>query len=193
MKESELRQYCLEHAGEKLTPEAEALLAKDPELKEQVDQLAAVQKLISLKRYEQPSPDVLERCLTAVNEKIESKQKAGIVERLRDWVAYEPVAMQYGYATAAVILCIVVVGLFLVVPTNKVQVAQQDDAPAAVPAAEEVAPVEAGLGQQLAVAAPTNEAINKPIIVMRVNSNQPANQRGMTIGGNQVMPVSFEK
>ncbi len=193
MNDEQLKIYCREHAGEALTAEAEALLQRDPELKREVDQLIVIQKLMSLKRHEQPAIGSAERCARAVSERIARDRQASFAERLRAWFTYESPVPGYVYAAAAVV---VAVGLTLTL--------QQ---PGSTPAVAVMAPPEPVIEQVTFVAealAETNEASvmtastpapEKPIIMLRVNADELIDtpRSGLTFGGDSSVPVSYER
>lgn len=196
MNKSELKQYCLEHAGEELPAEAQALLAGDPELKKQVDQLITVQKLVSLKRYEKPSDDSLERCIRGVNKEI-ANNRLSLSAIFREWIAFEPQAVRYASAVAAVLVCAIGISFLATKEKMSVDVAAQQHSDAAMRAVPEPVALTTetdGLDDAFAASnIESNPAYEKPVIVLRVASNQQPRPSGMTIGGGQVMPVSFER
>ncbi len=199
MNEHELKQYCLEHAGEDLSAEAEALLRRDPDLKRQVDRLVAVKNLVSLKRYEQPDPACLDRCLRGVREQVAVRHES-VWDRLVSLFEFERPALAYGMAALAV----AVVGSAVVlnrggldVPSivqNAPQISEESLTPEPVVfVAEAVQPEEPTIATEIASAESVFPAFNKPIIFLRTdNTNiQPSTPR-MQINGGQVVPVSFE-
>lgn len=197
MNESELRAYCLEHAGERLPAEAEALLARDPELKKQVDRLVAVSRLISLKKYEQPDADAARRCMTAVNRRILEREEAGLAARIREWFTFEQPVMAVAYAAAALVVCALGVGLLTNREPEAVSVAVneapavQPQQPLPEPVQMRMEPVSPAVEAQIAEAVRENYAgFEKPLIVLRVDSN-PGTSR-MSFGSDASVPVSFD-
>ncbi len=194
MNESELKTYCLEHAGETLPPDAQALLQRDPALQADVARLIAVRNLISLKRYEQPSDAAMERCLRAVSQQIR-QEPAGWASRLRAWFVFEHPALAYGTAALALIA---VTALVLPRDPATAPLAVLDESiPADVlpepvllavdePDASDIAPT-------IAAAEAAFPNFDKPIIFLRSESTnlQPSVPR-LQIGPGQVVPVSFE-
>lgn len=193
MNNEQLKTYCREHAGEPMTAEAEAVLQRDPELKREVDQLVAIQKLISLKRHEQPAIGSADRCARAVSERIALDRQAGLIHRLRAWFAYESPVPGYAYAAAALALA---AGLSLALR-------QPIDSPA-VTAIESPEPVLERATFAAEPIAETNEtaalassvpAPEKPIIMLRVNADELIDtpRSGLTFGGDSSVPVSYER
>jgi len=201
MNESELKQYCLEHAGETLPAEAEALLKRDPGLKRQVDQLILVSKLISLKRYEQPHATCAERCVNAVTARIKEQQNASAWTRLTEWFADEQPAARWAYGMAALFICAVGISFALrenpvgaeVAAVPEVPVIQADVAPEVVEVLAEVTPPVSEPAENVAVATADFPAFEKPLIVLQVNATNPQpTSRGMSFGPGPSVPVSFE-
>jgi len=200
MNESELRQYCLEHAGERLSADAEAYLAKNPEVRKQVEQLRTIKLLVSLKRHEQPAPGSLDRCLAGVHRELDQRQQAGWFARLVEWINDEQPVVAFAYASAALVVCAVGVSLFLRAAPESAVVAD------AAPAAEEAVPSQEKPVIFVRTAEPIEmepieianmdpdhyPALEKPLIILQVSSNpQPSSPR-MSFGGAMSVPVSFE-
>jgi hypothetical protein len=201
MNESELKQYCLEHAGETLTAEAEALLKRNPELKRQVDQLVMVSKIISLKRYEQPHATCEQRCVNAVTARIEELQDASAWTKLTGWFADEQPAARWVYGMAALLICAVGISFALrenpvgtdMAAVPEVPVIQTDVAPEVVETLAEVTPVVVEPAEEVAIATADFPAFEKPLIVLQVNATNPQpSSRGMSFGPGPSVPVSFE-
>lgn len=197
MNENELRTYCLEHAGETLPAEAEALLSRDPELKKQVDRLIAVSRLISLKKYEQPEPACLHRCIQSVNERIQERREGGLMVQIREWFAFEPYAGRLAYTAAALVVCAVGIGLFLRGGAPQgVNVASQENPvvrPEIIPEPVEmkVETIAPAAVEQIAEVNREIPAFEKPLIVLRVDTN-PQPSRGISFGSPETVPVSFD-
>jgi len=199
MNENELKTYCLEHAGENLPAEAEALLSRDPQLKKQVDQLIMVSKLISLKQYEQPHPACIQRCIQSVNARIEAQRKGGLLVRMRDWFDLEESAGQLAYAAAALVVCAVGIGLVLrggaqegvTVASQESPVVQTQAVPE--PVVMTVESIHTAVEEQVAtVEREIYPAFDKPLIVLQVSSNpQPSSPR-MQFGPGSTVPVRFD-
>lgn len=193
MNDEQLKTYCREHAGETMTAEAEALLQRDPELKREVDQLIAIQKLISLKRHEQPAIGSAERCARAVSERIARDRQLSLADRLRAWFTYESPLPGYAYAAAALALA---AGLTLALrqplesPAVAVIETSEPVMEQAVFAAEPIA--ETNEAAALASSVPAPE---KPIIMLRVNADELIDtpRSGLTFGGDSSVPVSYER
>jgi len=191
MNENELKTYCLEHAGEQLPPEAAALVQRNPDLKRQVDQLIAVQRLMSLKRYEQPSAASMSRCQRGIHEQIVN-QPAGIWAKLQSWFEFEQPAMAYGLVAVA----LAVVGGWVAInrtategPVVAVEI------PLTVEPVVMVADVpDETVAETLAAIEPAPfPAFDKPLIFLGPDTtNIQPTRPGMTIGGGQLVPVSFE-
>jgi len=194
MNESELKVYCLEHAGETLPPEAQALLQRDPALQADVARLVAVRNLISLKRYEQPADIAMERCLRAVSQQIRQEPE-GWVSRLRTWFTIEHPAL--AYSTAALALVAVTALVFPRSPATAPLAALDENAPAEVLPEPVLLAVEesdvADIAPTIAAAEAAFPNFDKPIIFLRSESTnlQPSVPR-MQIGPGQVVPVNFE-
>jgi hypothetical protein len=194
MNESELKVYCLEHAGETLPPEAQALLQRDPALQADVARLVAVRNLVSLKRYEQPSSPAMERCLRAVGQQLRQEPE-GWASRLRAWFTIEHPALAYGTAALALIA---VTALVLPRGPASAPVALLEEPTPAEILPEPVLlavdePDEADIAPTIAAAEAAFPNFDKPIIFLRSESTnlQPSVPR-MQIGPGQVVPVSFE-
>lgn len=192
MNENELKTYCLEHAGEQLPAEADALLQRNFELKRQVDQLIAVQRLMSLKRYEQPSDPSMIRCQRGIRKQIE-QQPAGLWAKLQSWFAFEQPAMVYGLAAIALAL----VSSFVLM--NRSDVAGPvvaTDTPVVVEPVVMTVDVPADISpiETYASVNPANfPAFDKPLIFLGPDTtNIQPTRSGMTIGGGQLVPVSFD-
>lgn len=194
MNESELKVYCLEHAGETLPPEAQALLQRDPALQADVARLIAVRNLISLKRYEQPADTAMERCLLAVSRQIRQEPE-GWAARLRSWFTVEHPALAYG--TAALALVAVTALVLPRGPATAPLAVFDEPAPAEVLPEPVLLAVDEPDGAEIeptiAAAASTFPNFDKPIIFLRSESTnlQPSVPR-MQIGPGQVVPVNFE-
>ena len=191
MNENELKTYCLEHAGENLPPEAAALLQRDAELKRQVDQLIAVRNLISLKRYEQPSDFAMNRCLRGIHEQIE-RQPVGFWAKVQSWFEFEQPALAYSLAALALA---VVGGLFVMNRPASEGPVIAAEAPVVMEPVMMVADVpDEAVVETLAAIEPTPfPAFDKPLIFLGPDTtNIQPTRSGMTIGGGQLMPVSFE-
>jgi hypothetical protein len=191
--DEQLKIYCREHAGETLTAEAEALLQRDPELKREVDQLIAIQKLMSLKRHEQPAIGSAERCARAVSDRIARDRQSSFAERFRAWFAYESPVPGYVYAATALV---VAAGLTLTL--------QQPGSPPAVAVMDPPEPVIEPATFARESVTETNEtgimtastpAPEKPIIMLRVNADELIDtpRSGLTFGGDSSVPVSYER
>lgn len=194
MNESELRTYCLEHAGEPMPAEAEALLRRDAELKRQVDRLVAVKNLMSLKNYEQPSAGSLDRCLRGVRAQI--AQPVSVWDRIREAFTFEQPALAYGVAALVLAVAGAAVVLNRGTPAGPAFVEQTPETTVesvvSEPVVVSVEPVEPDPEPQVVVAE-TFPAFDKPWIVLRTeNTNIQPSRPGMSIGGGQVVPVSFE-
>lgn len=191
MNENELKTYCLEHAGEQLPPEAAALLQRNPELKKQVDQLVAVRNLMSLKRHEQPSDFAIQRCQRGIHEQIVN-QPAGIWAKIQSWFEFEQPAMAYGLAA----LALAVVGGLVAInrPASEAPVVAAE-VPLVVEPVMMLADVpEEAVVETLAAIDPAPfPAFDKPLIFLGPDTtNIHPSRSGMTIGGGQLVPVSFE-
>jgi len=206
MNELELKTYCLEHAGETLPAEAEARMQRDPELKKQVERLILVKKIISLKQYEQPHPSCTLRCIRAVNARIEQDRQSPIQSRLREWFGFEQPAQRWAYGAAALLIGMVGAGLFVSGGSSDLVVAEADVSvppPAAVmeiSGEPDVVSVELAMvpeaiaeEEQLAAVAPNIiPSSEKPLIMLRVGADFPAERGRMKFGGEASTPVSFE-
>jgi RNA polymerase sigma factor (sigma-70 family) len=194
------KKYCLEHAGEPLPAEARALLLQDPELKRQVEQLVLVQKLISLKRHEQPDPAALPRCLQAVQARIGQREQVSLFARLREWFEFEAPApaMAYGFAVAALLL--VGAGVYVrgltepsapvvaeVLPVETLELATELDPTPMVLAFQD----EPELEENEPALAADMPSLDKPVIMLRVNALPPSGGR-MSFGPDASTPVNFE-
>lgn len=199
MNESELKQYCLEHAGETLPAEAEAFLKSNPEIKRQVDQLVFVSKLISLKKYEQPHATCALRCINAVNARIEEDRNASAWTRLGNWFADQHAAAQLSYGLAAMIICMVGLNFFMgsdqggaeIATAPDVPTIESDAAPKVVETLAEVITPASEKIEEVAINTKEFPAFEKPLIVLQVSSN-PQPSSGISFGGGASVPVSFE-
>jgi len=198
MNENELKTYCLEHAGETLPAEAEALLNRDPQLKKQVDQLILVSQLVSLKKYEQPHAACLNRCIQSVNARIEERRHGGLLVQVREWFDAETSAAQFAYAAAALLVCAVGIGFIVRGGSTEVVNVASQEAPTMQPAVPEpvemvVESIHPAMEEQIAeVEREIYPAFDKPLIVLQVSSNpQPSSPR-MQFGPGSTVPVSFD-
>lgn len=190
MNEAELKTFCREHAGEDMPPEAIALLARDPELRREVDQLIMVQRLMSLKTYEAPGPGSADRCIRAVQARIESREKLSLLETIRSWFTYDTPSPSFVYAAATLAVCVLGASMWIQSSgANKNVLVESTPDPVLSPVAL-TTPVETNQ-QQMAATPPVTE---KPIIMLRVNSDAitEAPGRGLTFGGDESVPVSYE-
>lgn len=194
MNDKELRTYCREHAGEELPAAARALLGREPELQREVDRQIAIQQLMALKNHEQPDAGGLDRCLRAMNARIDAGEKTSLATRIREWFIIESPVPAYAYAAAA--LVVAALGATLLAGGRAV------DGPALAEPSASPAVIEPVVFAAETTGAETNEAViaasepvmPKPIIMLRVNADEfPANGGGLTFGGDASVPVSYER
>jgi hypothetical protein len=191
MNENELKTYCLEHAGEQLPADAEAMLQRNPDLKRHVDQLIAVRNLISLKHYEQPSDVAMNRCMRGIHEQV-VRRPVGFWAKVQSWFEFEQPAMAYGVAA----LALAVVGGLVALnrPAAEGPVVAVE-APVVMESVVMVADVpDETVVETLASIEPTAfPAFDKPLIFLGPDTtNIQPTRSGMTIGGGQIVPVSFD-
>lgn len=197
MNESELKRWCLEHAGEPMPPEAEAYLRDHPETARNVERLALVSKLMSLKGHETPDPHLAGRCAARVRERIESEKRRSWLHRLEDALTLHPAPVWAGAAAALVLGAGLWIGLHSAPESTPLASTAAEPEPepvalvadAASPAAE--TGITANALASTAAPIPLNE---KPILVLRVESNPGAfGPGGIDYGIGGTMPVSFER
>lgn len=194
MNEAGLRQYCREHAGEDLTAEARALLERDPALKCEVEQLAFIKKLISLKQYEQPEPGALARCQAGVQARIAAHQDAGLLMRVREWFEIEGPAASAVYAAAA--LAIVLLSsavLYSVGRTGEPPAVVQSSTAELVPVvvADSPAPATNDSPAEMIADIPASQ---KPVIMFRVDkTGEKPTATDVNYGGQNTVPVNYER
>lgn len=192
MKKHQLEQYCREHAGQALTPEARNYLEKNRELSREVDQLIAMQSLISLKKYEHPDPDAVARCQAGVQDRIAAHRQASVWSRLREWFYLHEQAPVPAYA--AIALIVFSLGSFVLYSVGRTA-----DAPMlAEERSSELSPVVVAevpretnqVSAEMVADIPASE---KPIIVLKVDRTAEATSGSpVTFGGDQSVPVSYE-
>lgn len=192
MNKKQLEQYCREHAGEPLSLEAEAVQKSNPGLQREVDELIALKKLIALKRHEQPDPGALARCQAGVQARIAAHRNASLWARLREWFELHEQAPAPAFAAAALLVLMAGSAVFYSVGRTGIQ-----PSVAATPASREILPV------AVAESPVTNEAPRemvadipaqrKPIILLRVDQTGEAPAGGVTFGGEESRPVSYER
>lgn len=205
MNEAELKQYCLEHAGEPMSAEAHALMQRDPELKRHVDRLMVIQKLMSLKRHEIPHPSSLNRCLASVQARIEEHESGGWWARLRaSWVFETPAP-----AMAVAAVALVAIGLAfawrpgadgsaavaaietappVAQPEAVVLLPELPDLLADIPAETE----EQRDSNTVELAAETIPTAEKPLIILRVDPAVTPYGERIRFGVPDSTPVNFE-
>jgi len=193
MNKNELKQFCLEHAGEDLPAEAKSFLDQNPAVKSEVDQLIAIRKILALKKYEQPDPRVLDRCISGVNARIENRRRASSWSRIREWFELHEQAPAPAYAAAALALVVTGSALFY-------SVGRSGHAPAiAEKSTAEIAPVvvaesPAETNQSAREMIADIPAAQKPIILLKVDrTGETGTGSPVTFGGDQSVPVSYER
>jgi len=190
MNDSELRTFCREHAGEELPPEAIALLHRDPALRREVDQLVAVRRLMSLKSHERPMTGAADRCLRAVNQRIDAREQISIIDTIRSWFTYDTPSPALAYLAVAL-----AIGVFGAVIARNGSLPESPSA-SAVKAEPVIAPVEVAtiLETNLQEVAAQATAIEKPVIMLRMppHTIPDAPGGGLTFGGDASVPVSYE-
>jgi len=208
MNNEDLKTYCLEHAGEEMTAEALAFLRHHPDLAREVEQLAAIQRLIGLKHYEQPAPGSAERCLRAVQARIEAHEQDTLGSRLRTWFTFASPSPAYAWGVAALALAVLGSVVFWRGDVNQAGTVAVLDAPGTLlePVVRELAlPEPDVLAPSMLLAAEeptaTNESliatsepvIQKPIIMLRVSAEEfQSGRSGLTFGGDSSFPASYE-
>ncbi|HMO51962.1 MAG TPA: hypothetical protein PKE26_09985 [Kiritimatiellia bacterium] len=188
--------YCLEHAGEPLPPEAQAVLLRDPELKKQVDGQLMVQRLMALKRYEQPHPGALARCRSDVMTRLENRGRMGWLARMREWLALDAPSPAVAYGLAVMVLVLVGAGAYMRMETSGPSITAEV-APLSPP---DVTPMIASTQDEAwpaavedALAAVEAPSLDKPVIMLRVDATSltPGSGR-LSFGTEASTPVSFE-
>lgn len=198
MNEQDWRRYCLEHAGEVLPPDAEALIQHDPALRREVERLVAVKRLVSLKRHEQPDQAALERCIRSFDERAALRGWPALQTRIRDWAAFNAPVPAMAWAAAV---------LIMLAAASMVYVGNREAAPLAVSSDLPTNPPDSATPGVFATTSPdsseTNEAANiasadtptreKPLIILRLPSGELPRENGRASFGNEeTVPVSFD-
>lgn len=194
---AERKQWCLEHAGEPLTPDAEAYLKEHPEVRLEVERLALMAKLMSLKNHEEPAPQMETRCIARVQERIQSRRQRGWLYRLEDALTLNPAPVWAAAAALAVMGAGFWVTLHTASDTEVAAIPEVDavTAPVSLAAVEEARPSVVQTSPAVNVASadrviPLNE---KPILFLRMESNQlPLNSDQLIYGNGGTMPVRFD-
>ncbi|HMP90350.1 MAG TPA: hypothetical protein PJ991_09110 [Kiritimatiellia bacterium] len=207
MNNEELKQYCLERAGEQLPLEAQTFLNKNPEVKTQVDRLIVIQKLIALKQYELPHPSSSIRCMEAVSARIEQSRNASIWAKLTEWVSDDNTGRQLAYGAAALVIC--VAGASVLLRGGSADQALVQNTEIATPAVIELA-TEQPLVMAVTLkddfqdaAIPDKEMLvsvnpepmataDKPLIILRVDSTHQPERGRLSFGGDASVPVRFD-
>jgi len=193
MNKKDLERYCLEHAGEPLPPDANECLDRDPALRQRIDQLIALQKLIRLKNHEQPDPGAVSRCQVGVSNRIQKRQHASIWFRLREWFELHEQAPAPAYAAVALAAIIASSAIFYSVGRG--------GAAAAITEKSNIEMIPVVVADR---SIQTNETTlqmvadhppaRKPIVILRVDQTLESNAGGsVTFGGAQSVPVSYER
>ena len=197
MKNADRKRWCLEHAGEPLTPEDEAYLKEHPEVRLEVERLALMAKLMSLKNHEEPAPHLETRCIARVQERIQSRRERGWLYRLEDALTLNSAPVW----AAAAALAVLGAGLWVTLHTPPdagvaaVQEADPGMPPVSLAAVGDVQPSVVQTSPAVDVASadreiPLNE---KPILFLRMESNQlPHNSDQLIYGNGGTMPVRFD-
>ena len=190
MNNEELKKYCREHAGEDMSLEADALLKSDANLQREVDQQIAIQRLMALKRNELPQTGSAERCLRAVQGRIETKERLSVIETIRSWFTYDTPSPALVYAAATMV--VLVLGAFVFMRGDIAGEPMLADTPEAVIQPVAMTP-EVETNQSVVVV--SEPVLQKPIIMLRVEADQiPESPRGgLTFGGDTSVPVSYER
>ncbi|HMP73710.1 MAG TPA: hypothetical protein PKE55_10650 [Kiritimatiellia bacterium] len=193
MNDEELKRSCLEHAGEDPSPEQAEYLARHPEVRAEVEDLAWMGRLMSLKRYEMPDPAMRAECQARVRQRIEDGQHRRWWLRLEDALTFHPAPVW----AAALALLLVAGGLWYHLDHEEGLTTLAESRPEV---AEEVSTQEVVLVQidseeldEVLLADVAESAVDPlPVVLIQVASNvQPTRPSGLQYGPGRSMPVSF--